>query len=63
MQRDFVIQLRPEADPSRGLFAGRLEHVDSGRSAHFSSMEEVLALLARLLPGPSQPQSRHPDPR
>jgi hypothetical protein len=46
MQGDFVIQLRPSADVAGGHFEGRVEHIDSGRSAHFHSVEELLAFLA-----------------
>jgi hypothetical protein len=46
MQGDFVIQLRPTTDLASGQFHGRVEHIDSGRSAHFHSVEELLAFLA-----------------
>jgi hypothetical protein len=46
MQGDFVIQLRPTAELPSGRFEGRVEHIDSGRSAHFRSVEEFLAFLA-----------------
>jgi hypothetical protein len=46
MQGDFVIQLRPTSDLASGQFQGRVEHIDSGRSAQFHSVEELLAFLA-----------------
>lgn len=46
MQRDFVIQLHPDADVQAGQFAGRIEHIDSGRSAHFRTIEDLLAFIA-----------------
>jgi hypothetical protein len=49
MQGDFVIQLRPSKDLAAGQFEGRVEHIDSGRSAHFHSVEELLAFLAAQL--------------
>lgn len=49
MRRDFVIQLRPNTDLGDGKFEGRVEHIDSGRSAHFQSVEEFLAFVARSL--------------
>ncbi len=45
MQGDFVIQVRPDVDPDRGIFHGRIEHVDSGRSARFRSLEELVAFV------------------
>lgn len=46
MQGDFVIQVRPDADPARGIFRGRIEHVDSGQSARFQSLEELASFIA-----------------
>jgi hypothetical protein len=48
-QRAFVIQFRPEADVKQGRFEGRVEHVASGQAAHFHSLDELLAFLARVL--------------
>jgi hypothetical protein len=47
MQRDYVIQLRPDSDVRAGRFEGRIEHIDSGRSAHFRTIEDLLAFVAR----------------
>ena len=47
MRRDFVIQLRPDTDVRAGQFEGRIEHIDSGRSAHFRTIEELLAFVAQ----------------
>lgn len=47
MPRDFVIQLRPDADVRAGRFEGRIEHIDSGRSERFRAVEELLAFVAR----------------
>jgi hypothetical protein len=47
MQRDYVIQLRPDCDVKRGQFEGRVEHIYSGRSIHFGSVEDLLAFIAR----------------
>jgi len=41
-----VIQLRPNTDFPSGQFEGRVEHIDTGRSAHFQSVEELLTFLA-----------------
>jgi hypothetical protein len=44
--RAFVVQLRADCDPTRDDFSGRVEHVRSGRSAHFGSLAELVAFLA-----------------
>jgi hypothetical protein len=49
MQGDFVIQLRPGCDPAEGQFVGRIEHIDTGRSGSFRSLEELRAMIVRLL--------------
>jgi hypothetical protein len=49
MRRAFVIQLREKADPSAAQFAGRVEHVDSGRADHFGSVEELVRFVERTL--------------
>lgn len=45
----FVVHLRPGALPEEGQIAGRVEHVASGRSAHFDSLPELLGFLGRVL--------------
>ena len=45
----FVVHLRPGARPDAGRMAGRVEHVASGRSAHFESLPEMLAFVGRVL--------------
>lgn len=45
MQGDFVIQVRPEVDLDRGILPGRVEHMDSGQSARFRTVEELLAFI------------------
>jgi hypothetical protein len=49
MQRDFVIQLRPDSDVFAGQFDGRVEHIASGRSAHFRGVQDLLAFMAHSL--------------
>ena len=44
MRRGFVIQLYSEADLS-AKFAGRVEHVDSGRADGFRSVEELVRFI------------------
>src|SRR5262249_15385059 len=45
--RAFVVQFRAGAEPNH--FAGRVEHMTSGQAARFSSPEELLAFLTRVL--------------
>jgi len=47
--RAFVVQFREHADVERGQWEGRIEHVTSGQAAHFQSLEELLAFIARVL--------------
>jgi len=44
--RAFVVQLRLDADPARGIFRGRIQHVRSGDAAHFDSLEELARFIA-----------------
>jgi hypothetical protein len=45
----FVVHFRVNSDVAQGRLAGRVEHVVSGQSAHFTSLEELLAFIARVL--------------
>ena len=45
----FVVQFSREAEGPTGIFSGRVEHLRSGRRAHFESPEELVAVLRRLL--------------
>ena len=47
--RAFVVQFRAETAVEQGRFVGRVEHVVSGQAAHFQSLEELLAFMARVL--------------
>jgi hypothetical protein len=44
----FVVQFRRDSDPA-GKLAGRVEHVVSGRTAIFQSVQDLPAILRRLL--------------
>jgi hypothetical protein len=48
-QRAFVVQLHAESKIEKGLFKGRVEHIVSGQSAHFSSMKALKAFMHRML--------------
>lgn len=45
MRRGFVIQLHSETDHYPVRFAGRVEHVDSGRADGFCSVEELVKFI------------------
>ena len=48
-QRAFVVQLHSESQLAKGQFKGRVEHIVSGQSAHFSSMKALKAFMQRVL--------------
>jgi hypothetical protein len=48
-RRAFVVRYTDDADPYRGRVSGRVEHVESGESLHFSSQEELNEFVARTL--------------
>jgi hypothetical protein len=45
----FVIQFRPETDVEAGRLEGKVEHVASYEAARFSSLEELLSFIAKML--------------
>lgn len=45
----FVVHLRAAGGPRRARFAGRVEHLSSGRSALFSSLRGLLAFFGPVL--------------
>jgi hypothetical protein len=45
----FVVQFSRETSTQKGTFLGRVEHMSSGRCAHFASRQELVAVLAELL--------------
>ncbi len=45
----FVIQLSQDSTPESGTFAGRVEHLTSGRRVRFASGKELLSSVMRLL--------------
>jgi hypothetical protein len=48
-QRAFVVQFREGTWGEHGPFAGRVEHISSGQAAHFYSMDELVAVITRIL--------------
>ena len=57
-QRAFVVQLHGESKLAKGQFKGRVEHIVSGQSAHFSSMKALKAFMRQVL---SEGQSEEPQ--
>jgi hypothetical protein len=45
----FVIQFRKDGDGTHGKFSGQIEHIASGNTAKFRSMDDVPELLRRML--------------
>ena len=45
----FVIQFRPETDVEAGRFEGKVEHIASYEAKRFSSLEELLSFIVRML--------------
>ena len=47
MRRAFVVQLNPQT--SEDPCDGRIEHVDSGQSRHFHSVDEAVSFVKQVL--------------
>ena len=45
----FVVQFSRDTKKDTGTFAGRVEHMSSGRRARFASPTELLAVLRHML--------------
>ena len=45
----FVIHFRPETDVEAGRFEGKVEHIASYETTRFSSLEELLAFIVKML--------------
>lgn len=45
----FAVQFSTETSAARGVFSGRVEHLNSGRRARFVSKADLLAVLERML--------------
>jgi hypothetical protein len=48
-ERAFVVQLHVESDVSQRHMVGRVVHVVSGQTAHFETLEALLAFIDRVL--------------
>lgn len=60
MRRAFVIQLNPQT--SQKPCNGRIEHVDTGQSKHFDSVEEAVLFVQRVLSEIEQPDALRSEP-
>lgn len=47
--RAFVVQLREHVDVEKGQWVGRIEHVTSGVTARFQSLDELVAFVTRVV--------------
>ncbi len=47
--RAFVVQFAGGPVPAEGVFTGRIEHIDSGRSRRFASLDELTAFVAEAI--------------
>ena len=60
--RAFVLQFRTDADFDTGRVAGRIEHISSGWTSGFESVDELLALLGRALKERANDATAHHEP-
>ena len=56
--RTLIVQFRAETEVAHEQCEGRVEHVVSGQVAHFHSLEELLAFMARVL---TAVRTQHPE--
>jgi hypothetical protein len=59
VHRAFVVHFGTGGGPRRHRFHGRVEHLSSGRTAKFSSLEQLLGFVTMILDssGPAAPRS------
>jgi hypothetical protein len=58
VHRAFVVHFRTSSNIACGPIEGRVEHVVSGQSTHFDSLEELLTFMARVLAALRAPPHR-----
>jgi len=63
VQRAFVVHFATGGGPRRHRFHGRVEHLSSGRTARFSSLEQLLGFVTAILDGSEPAASRSPTDR
>ena len=47
-ERAFVLHLRGDLDPTHDRLAGRIEHIVSGRTFHFESLQQLVEFLRQM---------------
>lgn len=60
--RTFLIRLSGDEEAGVDPLCGKVEHVQSGRSAPFTSLEELRAFVVRLVDAKDPEPTRSPDP-
>ena len=53
--RAFVVQFRAEPSATSRGWEGRVEHIVSGQTSHFDSLEELVVFIRRVLPDVQAP--------
>jgi len=48
-RRAFLLRLSSAAEPAAGIHQGRIEHIRSGRTTQFSSMENIQDFINEVL--------------
>jgi hypothetical protein len=49
VSRSFVVQFAADTLPAASRYRGRVEHIDSGRSQRFASLDELMSFVNELL--------------
>jgi len=49
VSRSFVVQFTADTVPASRRFRGRVEHIDSGRSRRFNSLDDLAAFITEVL--------------
>jgi len=62
IDRAFVLQLADDADVGAGQVVGRAEHVVSGRTVHFATLDDLLAFVAGVIANEAGSGARDADP-
>lgn len=57
----FVIQFRAADEPDSARLSGRVEHVASGRTALFQTLEELPQILLKMLKNAASDKESVPD--
>ena len=50
-ERAFVVQFSDDTSFAEAAVVGRVEHIRSGRTTHFTSMDQLVSFLEELLEG------------